>query len=447
LPLHARETILGNEILKKNTNWKGIIIIRGDIVVAQNAILTVAPDTKVLFAPDMDKAQGGKDKTRSELIIKGILIVKGQANHPVLFSSGAKAPQMGDWYGIELLNKTQISILNYATVEYAYNGVTIKKNNSQVSNCQIRLNYHAGLSIDVRSKANIFKNIISENGYAGVITSLGAQPVFSENLISLNQNGIIAFSLSMPNLGTMRKGPFYNKGQNQIIENREYNIYNHSRKPIMAQNNTWGSKSKKVIAEKIYDGNNEPIYGKVNFSRQYGRDIRQQLIAVATATPTVAGNNPSTPVKQNARDTVSLGDDDISQEVSNQAKVETSKKTLPLAVKKDVPPAKQKTFVSNVVRRYDRIFLEVMLDDKKAKILKIVAPNISDAVLNIGIKGRVIIRLLIDRSGHVAGASVIKGLNDYYDRLALEAASKVIYKIGTFRGIPVRFYTNMIFQF
>ena len=79
---------------------------------------------------------------------------------------------MGDWYGIELLNPQNISIIDYSIIEYGYDGLSIKKNNPLIRNSQIRLNYNSGINVEVKADPKIIKNIISENGYAGVIASL-----------------------------------------------------------------------------------------------------------------------------------------------------------------------------------------------------------------------------------------------------------------------------------
>lgn len=450
VPLHASDTVIANKTIERNESWSGNIIIKGDITVASGVILTVMADTHVLFSPNMDQAKSGKDQTRCELIVNGILIVKGTPDHRVVFSSASKSPRMGDWYGIELLNKKQISIINYAVIEYAYNGIVIKKSNSQVSNSQIHLNYNAGLSIDVKSHAKIFNNIISENGYSGVITGLGAQPVFTQNLISLNQNGVIAFSLSQPNLGNLQKGLSYNKGQNQILENTEYDVYNHSRKTISAQNNTWQTKNDLEIAARIYDADDDPAFGKVVFTPKFGQDIRRKLYNVSQA-PATSPPLVNKSVNKNGRNQVAVAKSGSQgkqpSNISEGQKIETSKKVKPLAIADKAKTNKRGATVYKQVKEYKQVFLEVMLDSKRAIARKKVAPYISNSALGLGAKGRVIVRLLINRGGHVESASVVKGLNDYYDRIALEAASKFVYEKGTYHGVAVRFYTNVIFQF
>ena len=151
-------------------------------------------------------------------------------------------------------------------MEYAYDGITIKKSKIQVSNCEIRYNYHSGLSVDVKSNPKITRNIISENDYAGIICTLGSYPILSDNLITLNGMGLVILSSSKPNLGRLQKGDSYNPGRNRIMQNEEYDIYNHSNKEIFAENNFWSSARLKDIALNLFDNRDDSKYGIIDFN-------------------------------------------------------------------------------------------------------------------------------------------------------------------------------------
>ncbi|MGD9487809.1 MAG: TonB family protein [Calditrichaceae bacterium] len=470
--LHAQNTVLTGGKITENTVWSGTVVIEGDVTVVSSARLDIAPGTKILFAPNKDKLRAGNDKTRSELIIEGILMAKGDISNKISFSSNSDEPRMGDWYGITILNPKQVSIVEYAVIEYAYNGITVKKSDPQIRNSQIRFNFNAGISAEVKANPKIYKNILSENGYAGLICNLGAKPVLSDNLITLNQIGVVIFSLSQPNLGSIQKDSNHNPGQNRIFDNTEYEVYNHSNLPIKAENNSWGTfTGRNELAVKLYDNNNESKFGSIDVDPILGanRNLQEFLLLSQNTNQTEEKSEPqktqtsAESVKTDkpaaaatlARD-VTVKDKTNSEKQQNISdpdvidtpKVEIKPETTPIALttEKLVPkaPVEEKTEVSSI--DYDQVFLEPFLDNKKVA-LKTHAPQVSNKTLGMGEKGKVIVRVVIGKNGLVESAQVLKGLNAYYDRLSVEAAEKFVFKSGTVDGKKVRFSTNLFFEF
>jgi hypothetical protein len=262
---YAQIQRLSGEKISGEVTWQGTIIIAGDVIVEPKGHLTIKPGTKVLFEANKDLSRGGADKTRCELIVRGTLIARGLPGKKITFSSKSASPRMGDWYGIEFLHLNTDNFLKYCVIEFAHNGITIKNSSMQVANCEIRYNYNAGIRTEVKAKPLISNCILSENGYAGLICELGARPVLTENLISLNRIGVVVFSLSQPNLGSLTKNENYNPGRNNIFNNEEYNLYNHSNKPIIAENNLWGNNDPSFIASKLYDGKDNSKYGTIDY--------------------------------------------------------------------------------------------------------------------------------------------------------------------------------------
>ncbi len=466
ISLGQQLTLTGMKI-NTSTVWRGTILIEGDVVVEPKAILTIEAGTRVYFRPNMDKMHGGVDKTRSELLVKGVLIVKGTQDNLVLFSSATQEPHMGDWYGIRLLNPRESSIINYARIEYAYNGINIKKSSPQISHCQIQLNYNAGMTVEVKARPKINNSIISENGYAGVITSLGARPVFSKTIISLNQIGIISFSLSQPNLGDLSNGSREVVGQNELFANEEYDLYNHTNLDIKAENNTWGVEDPKVVGDHIFDREDDAKYGKVDYIPLLGQQIQNrteliQLTQAVTETEPPAGlldqaapdngqqalsspqtNSGETPSDSGAEaDQVPTGGETTLALNETPSPVQSRQEPPVKKVKKT--PKKSKPADDGI--NYNQVFMELLLDAKKSEIISKARPDLSGYNV-LRSKGRVIVRAVVGKDGRVESASVVRSLNPVLDRLAKEAAQKFRYKVGTVKGRPVRFVTNILFRF
>ena len=87
---------INGEKITGNVNWRGTIVIAGDVIIEQKSRLVIEPGTKVLFEPNQDLAKGGSDKTRCEIIVRGTLIARGLPGRKITFSSNSSVPRMGE---------------------------------------------------------------------------------------------------------------------------------------------------------------------------------------------------------------------------------------------------------------------------------------------------------------------------------------------------------------
>ncbi len=472
--------IIKTKTITGETRWSGTILIRGDVVVAPSGHLQIAPGTRILFEPNKDVNHSGFDKTRAELIVKGTIISKGTINRKIVFTSAAKNPRMQDWAGIVILNNTKPAVFEFSVIEYAYNGFDIKKSDPIIQNCQIQFNYNAGVKVAVRSRAKLIGNIIRDNGYAGVVCETGAQPILTDNLITKNQIGIIAFGSSKPNLGDLQKGPNFNPGRNALFDNLEYDVYNHSSNDIKAEGNSWGSQDLKTILAHIYDKADADRFGTVDFNPIKGNVDLYKKMLLAQQPPAPAPKD-TVENRQESNLAVATQKEQLPQKPKIVAPEETAKKNIAVAEtlakaektiqpkeliaqtnkdtlqeNKPLPkPAKQtisQTNVENVEEEqkpkidYNQIFLDVFLD-KKVKVVKEAQPVIDDPAKGMYEHGKVMVRVVVSRKGTVEQAKVLRGLNYYYDQLALDAAMKFRFEPGTVKGVPVRFSTSILFMF
>ena len=461
------KTISGNE------NWRGTIILSGDVVVEQKSRLVIEPGTKVLFEPNQDVTKGGNDKTRSEIIVRGTLIARGLPGRKVTFSSNSNTPRMGDWYSIEFLHLKAGTLLEYCVIEYAHNGITIKNSNILVSNCELQYNYHAGIRTEIKANPEIKNSILSENGYAGLICELGSKPLLTDNLISLNRIGVVVFSLSQPNLGNLSPGENYNPGRNSIFSNEEYNFYNHSSKKVYAENNYWGGEGRSAIALKVYDNDDNSKYGFVDFLPVMRKSEQQNLgsmLLLAQNASEIRTNSPTPPVVQQIKQPVSgtpkpTIKDTSTQKITNQnlvkiedvinSEMDLSKKldemsplmasTSPSEIQIRNLPVDSKEVESQI--DYTQVFLELFLDGGKKKYLAKPNLNTSRVPRNFWKQGEVRIKVVVDKGGNVENASILRGLNDIIDQVVLETVEMYKYQTGKINGQAVRFTTSEVFRF
>lgn len=450
----AQTAVIPGKIITGDETWHGTIVIEGDITVARSGRLIILPGTRVLFKAQTDKTHSGRDKTRSELIVKGMLTARGTINNKIWFSSNKKEPRMQDWYGLVISNPKRTSLIEYAVVEYAYNGITIKRCNPQINNSQIQFNYHSGLQIELGAKPKLVGNIISENGYAGIVCNTGARPVLTDNMTTKNNIGLISFGTAEPNLGNLKHGPDYNIGRNGFFENAAFDIQNHSSRDIYAENASWGTKNLAEIKKKIFDYEDNNTYKRVDILPILGGGIDlEKKIILSQATNRQLLQNKKTVSQNTSTSEQNAVAQDSSQSTANEE----------LALKPFVPEAKPIS-VSEITQKkktlgkaetaqtaqaavnFKQVFLDAFLDERPM-VLKKIRPVVGDRQRGLKMHGKIIVRVVVDRMGHIESAKVLRGLNAYYDDLARQAALKFTFKPGTIKGNPVRFETSLFFEF
>jgi TonB family protein len=471
----AQSTVSGE--LKGIINWSGTILVKGDVTVARNSQLNIAAGTRVLFAANSDQLKEGDDKTRCELNIRGILVARGQSSKKIVFSSAAESPRMGDWYGIQLLYSEANNILENCQIEYANTGVTVKNSQGLISNSEFRYNFNAGIVTEIKSNPTIRGCIISENGYAGIVCNLGSAPILSSNLISLNPLGVILFSTSKPNLGSLNNDNNYNQGENRISNNEQYDIYNHSNQTILAQNNIWGKVNNAQLDKILYDFNDNNKYGKIEYEPVYReRTTRPNVEQYAALTQTtITAQSPAQPSPQTRSNRpAETGRNNVSAVppagesaplTANQVQTQTAQTTTGVNAASTAPVMESIMIAAAEIKPlntskgttepeapasvidYSQVFLEVFIDGGKKEYTKRPRLEITNILRNFVSKGEVRVRVNISPNGDIESASILKGLNEILDKAVLETVQQYKYKPGKVNGQPVRFTTTELFRF
>jgi TonB family protein len=451
--LVAAQTVIEGRTISGSENWSGTIVVRGDVTIAKKGRLMIDAGSKIYFEPGMDLLNSGKDKTKSEIIVNGVLIARGSIENKIIFSSNGEERKMGDWYGITISNSTQASIMDNVIVEYSFNGVSIKKSKTILKNSHFRYNYNAGIVVEVKSEAKIIGNILSENGYAGLICKLGAKPFITENLITLNKIGVVNLSMGNPNFGNQAEGEFYNMGMNRFFDNFEYNLYNHSANDIMAENNYWGSKDYTEIEKKNYGAKNNRRYGEILFDPILGESRKlTNLSAFAGGISKTASNTANTtstkrPVTE--KKSVSKAANDKPQDTLQNITYKHRSLEEVLSGYEEELKERPREIIDKVETEplidSAKIYLDSFLDHKE--VIKTVKPVVRDKNRGVNQHGVVVISIVVGMDGFVQKAVILRGLNPYLDNLALDAAKKFQFKPGSIKGTPVKFSSSLFFKF
>ncbi len=208
----------------------GTYILAGPVTVPVGSSLIIEPGVQVLVDRRLAGGLGGIE-------VAGQLIVNGRKDQPVLFSTLPFQANPGGWQGIALAmqDRSGLADLEYCTVEYARNGITVKDSDVEIRNCTIRYNSEDGVFWDAFESAvsgkltacHIFNNQghgIRVRAFSGGDGNAVANPEIIANRIMENaKDGIkIEAEASTPSSGFARQSASSNPliYKNTIQNNR-----------------------------------------------------------------------------------------------------------------------------------------------------------------------------------------------------------------------------------
>lgn len=189
IPREQGGTLTGNSVWTPGTTPTPYVIT-STLTVAPGATWTLMPGTVLRFA------------SGASLDVAGTLNVTGTPTSPVLFTSDAPTPALGNWVGLLIRSSTQNTRIDGAIIEYATNGITVDGAQTQISNCTVRAfgaswsNYGIGF---INGAGGIVEDCVIDNALAGannnlssgIYTASGAQPEIRQNTITNTGTGVL----------------------------------------------------------------------------------------------------------------------------------------------------------------------------------------------------------------------------------------------------------------
>lgn len=249
-PLNIISTeITGEEI------WRGRIAIDGDVIIAENAVVRVAPGTEIIFlspSPGQDRLTDHPNFVGSELVVRGRLLAEGTAQAPITFRALDPLAPAGSWGAINLARSVG-SRFRYCHFTQADSAI-----HSQEAQVEISCSTFTRNLVGVRffgSQIKITDNLFSENGTA-IRFHFGA-PTIRGNLLQGNDKGL--FITSFPK--------DYQITANTIVGSREAQVVLGEEVPddLYLPGNYWGSVDRQEIASHFFDGQQSDYLGKIRF--------------------------------------------------------------------------------------------------------------------------------------------------------------------------------------
>lgn len=106
-----------NATLSEDSNWSGIVVVKGSLVVASQATLRIEPGTVIRFMA-MD---GSRQLPR--LVVMGRIQSVGTADRPILFAPDRAISNIGGWGGVLLLSSEKRNQFEHCRIEGAETGL------------------------------------------------------------------------------------------------------------------------------------------------------------------------------------------------------------------------------------------------------------------------------------------------------------------------------------
>jgi hypothetical protein len=157
------------------------LMVTGDIEVAPGVSLTISKGVSIEVSP-MNDVVGTNDPLRTEIIIRGSLIVKGYPGEPVsMRSASGSAASPGDWGGLVIRSGARDCYIDRLTIKDAVTGLTCSDDDLVLRHSFIGNSSGDGMVID-NSDPLITACVISFNNQAGVKVSSGNPKFYSCNI-------------------------------------------------------------------------------------------------------------------------------------------------------------------------------------------------------------------------------------------------------------------------
>ena len=106
-----------NATLTEDVTWRGLIVVKGSLVVAPQATLRIEPGTVIRFTA----LNGSRQVPR--LVIMGRIQSIGTADRPIMFAPNLAISNKGDWGGVLLLSSEKRNQFEHCRIEGAETGL------------------------------------------------------------------------------------------------------------------------------------------------------------------------------------------------------------------------------------------------------------------------------------------------------------------------------------
>lgn len=259
-------TVYGDTVLAANTVWTGEVAVRGVVVVARSATLTILPGTTVRFERIDRNGDGIGD---SELRVLGGIKAVGLPDRMIRFLSAEASPAPKDWSYVMIFTSPARNVIRYCEFSDAFTGLQVHFSTASVSDCLFHGN-NEGMRFG-RALLEIENSEFLSNDIGIRFTRMEGPVVIRRNNITRNRIGMF-LAPSGQNITDFfepeRGGRPWNTGRlrirgNNIQGNLWYNLNLGERQfwDLEVSGNWWGSDRPPEMENGIFDRNRDISLG------------------------------------------------------------------------------------------------------------------------------------------------------------------------------------------
>jgi hypothetical protein len=261
----------GDTVLSGNTVWSGEVTVRGVVVVARAATLTIEPGTTVRFEKIDLNGDGVGD---SELRVLGGINAIGLPDRVIRFLSAEASPAPKDWSYVMIFTSPRRNVIRYCEFSGAFTGLQVHFSTVAVSDSMFHDN-NEGMRFG-RARLEIENSEFRHNDIGIRFTRMEGPVAISRNNVVRNRIGMF-LAPSGQNITDFfepeRGGRPWNTGKlgirgNNIHDNLWYNLNLGERQSwnLEVSGNWWGSARPIDMEGGIFDNNRDDSLGSALYS-------------------------------------------------------------------------------------------------------------------------------------------------------------------------------------
>ena len=257
-----------DHVIRSDVTWSGHITVRGVVLVARGATLTIKPGTTVLFEKIDSNDDGIGD---SEIRVLGRLLAKGTQADPILFQSAAAKPQRKDWSYILFFTSGEVSVVEHCVIKHGFSGLQAHFSTVNIANVTFQDN-HEGMRFG-RAKLSIKNNRFVANDIGIRFTRMEGPVSIFFNEIRDNRIGVFLVPSGQNTQDFFepdRSGNPWNTGRllikyNNISDNSWYNVSLGEKQfwDLDMSENWWGTSDLLKIRQTVFDKRRDAALGSV----------------------------------------------------------------------------------------------------------------------------------------------------------------------------------------
>lgn len=252
-------------VLHGELTWQGEVFVAGDVLLEEDAKLTILPGTRIRFMPADSSSDALVEHPHfpgSELIVKGQIHAVGTPAEPILFEAVDPDAVAGFWGAINLFG-SQEAVFEYCVFRQANSAIHSWDSQVYIEQSLFEDNL---VGIRFNESAILIEHNLLRNNHTGVRFHFGS-PVICEN--EFVENSINLFVTSHPRDYRIENNAFGIPAEYHVVLGEEVP------EDVNLVRNFWLSEDPSATLDSFYDGRRSPYLGKVLIEPQLTSPSRQ----------------------------------------------------------------------------------------------------------------------------------------------------------------------------